>query len=79
MLTVSSSQHKTLSDKLSVFEGRLEKLKKDCRTRFGGESLVDDIIKTAQSKPLENPLLQSIYHYYQKVLETKKQMQAILK
>ena len=79
MVAVASLQIQMLSDILTVYEDRLEKFKTNCRTKFGGAKFVDAMIEEAQSEPQKTPLLQAIYHYYQKTLEMKKQIQQLTK
>ena len=78
-MTVLSLQIQMLTGRLAVFKDRLDKFKTDCRTKYGGAKFVDVMIKEAQSVPQTDPLLQSIHHYCQKVLEMKKQIQQLAK
>ena len=82
-MTVPSLQIQMLTGRLTVFKDRLEKVKKDCLAAFDAEGIpakfVGSMIEEAQSGPQKNPLLQSIYHYCQKVLEMKKQIQQLAK
>ena len=82
-MTVLSLQIQKLTGRLTVFEDRLEKVKKDCLAAFDADGIpakfVDSMIEEAQSGPQKHPRLQSIYHYCQKVLEMKKQIQQLAK
>ena len=81
-MTVLSLQIQKLTGRLTVFEDRLKKVKKDCLAAFDAEGLADfadAMIERAQSGPQKHPRLQSIYHYCQKVLEMKKQIQQLTK
>ena len=82
-MTVLSLQIQKLTGRLTVFEDRLEKVKKDCLAAFDAQGIpadfADAMIERAQSGPQKHPRLQSIYHYCQKVLEMKKQIQQLTK